>query len=151
VRDRTAEGGHWALVSPLAVEWRAPDVGVESTMMGTTLVRQAVRAGLAPFDLRADADKVTRAIPAGHMVTQGQVWLPTGADWLDEWVSECADFPAGAHDDQVDVLAYAAKLAHGWQPTRSPGEPQRAPVDVFDTQLRDALGRSNGHDPLADI
>lgn len=151
VRDRTDEGGHWALIAPLAQEWKAPDVGVESTMMGTTLVRQAVRAGLAPFDLRADTDKVTRAIPAGHMVTQGQVWLPADADWLDELISECADFPAGAHDDQVDVLAYAAKLAHGWQPTQSPGMPQRQRPDEFEAAMGEALGRSNGHDPLANI
>jgi predicted phage terminase large subunit-like protein len=150
VRDRTDEGGHWALISPLAVEWRAPDVGVESTMMGTTLVRQAVRAGLAPFDLHADTDKITRAIPAGHMVTQGQVWLPTAADWLDEWISELADFPSGAHDDQADVMAYAAKLVHGWQPQQSPGMPNRPAADPWDAQVSDALGL-NGHDPLAGI
>lgn len=152
VRDRCEEGGHWALISPLAAEWRAPDVGVESTMMGTTLVRQAVRAGLAPFDLHADTDKVTRAIPAGHMVRQGQVWLPHGADWLDDAISEAADFPTGAHDDWVDVVSYAAKLAHGWHPSGQRGAAARPDVDPFDRQMSQALGHGpNGHDPLDNI
>jgi hypothetical protein len=30
---------------------------------------------------------------------------------LDEWLDECADFPSAAHDDIVDVLAYAARVA----------------------------------------
>lgn len=151
VRDRTEDTGHWDLIRPLAAEWRTADVGVESTMMGTTLVRQATRAGLAPFDLHADKDKVTRAIPAGHMVRQGQVWLPGSADWLDEWVGEHADFPTGAHDDQVDVMAYAAKLVHGWHPAQSPATPVHHAVDPFDRAMADALGRVNGHDPLDNI
>lgn len=151
VRDRTEDTGHWDLIRPLADEWRTADVGVESTMMGTTLVRQATRAGLQPFDLHADKDKVTRAIPAGHMVKQGQVWLPSAADWLDEWVGEHADFPTGAHDDQVDVMAYAAKLVHGWHPAQSPATPAHHAADPFDRAMADALGRVNGHDPLDDI
>lgn len=147
VRDRTAETGHWDLIRPLAEEWRTVDVGVESTMMGTTLVRQATRAGLAPFDLHADTDKVTRAIPAGHMVRQGQVWLPGSADWLDEWIGEHADFPSAAHDDQVDVMAYAAKLVHGWHPQQSPATPQHHTPDPAERDIADALGL-NGHDTL---
>lgn len=149
VRERVAETGHWPLVAPLAREWDAPDVGVESSMIGTLLVRQATRAGLNVFDLHADRDKVTRAQPAAFMVNQGQVWLPEGADWLDELVSECADFPLAANDDQVDVLAYAARVAHGWHPMRSPATPAERQVDPVEHAMSAALG--NGHhgvDPL---
>jgi predicted phage terminase large subunit-like protein len=149
VRDRVEETGHWALVSPLALEWQAPDMGVESTMMGTLLVRQAVRANLKPFDLHADADKVTRAIPYGHMVSAGQVFLPESADWLEEWRSEHSDFPAGEHDDQVDVGAYAAKVAHGWHGIRSPAEPVTGAVDAAEAAMSAALGNGHrGRDPL---
>lgn len=117
VRERTAEADHWGLVKPLAQRWRVTEIGVESAMIGTTLVRSATQAGLAPFDLRADTDKVTRAIPYAHLVKQGRVWLPSGEPWLDEWIGEHADFPTGAHDDQVDVGSYAARLAVGeWHP-----------------------------------
>lgn len=149
VRDRVADTGHWALIRPLAVEWRAPDVGVESSMMGTTLVRQAVRGGLQPFDLHADADKLTRAIPYAHMVAERQVWLPDGADWCEEWVGEHADFPAGAHDDQVDVGAYAARVAHGWNPAQSPAGTGRVVPDPGEAAITAALGNGHhGRDPL---
>jgi predicted phage terminase large subunit-like protein len=144
VRDRVAEAGHWDLVRPLAAEWQAPDVGVEASMMGTLLVRQATRAGLKPFDLHADKDKVTRAIPYGHMVRQGQVFLPAAADWLDEWTGEHADFPAGAHDDQVDVGAYAARVAHGWHPAQSPATPRESRPDPAEHAIGVALGDGRG-------
>jgi predicted phage terminase large subunit-like protein len=150
VRDRVPEASHWALVSPLARDWNAPDVGVESTMMGTLLVRLATRAGLRPFDLHADSDKVTRATPYAHMVNQGQVWLPVAADWLDEWVGEHADFPSAAHDDQVDAGAYAAKAAHGWHPHQSPATPRHSAPDRWEAEMSAALG-VNGHDVLRDI
>lgn len=150
VRDRVGVGAHWTLVSPLAREWRAPDMGVEATMLGTTLVRGAVRAGLTPFDLHADADKVTRAQPYSFMVAQGQVWLPAAADWLDEWTDEHRDFPGGEHDDQVDVGAYAAKLAHGWHPVQSPATPRHSVPDRWEAEMSAALG-VNGHDVLGDI
>jgi predicted phage terminase large subunit-like protein len=145
VRARSPQEGHWDLIRPLAVEWRTVDVGVESTMMGTTLVRAATRAGLSPFDLHADRDKVTRAIPYSHMQRQGQVWLPASADWLDEWVGEHADFPTGVHDDQVDVGAYAARQAiGGWHPGGSPATPAEQRPDPFESQLSSALGRADG-------
>jgi predicted phage terminase large subunit-like protein len=145
VRARSPQEGHWDLIRPLAVEWRTVDVGVESTMMGTTLVRAATRAGLSPFDLHADRDKVTRAIPYSHMQRQGQVWLPGSADWLDEWVGEHADFPTGVHDDQVDVGAYAARQAiGGWHPGGSPATPVDQRPDPFESQLSSALGGADG-------
>jgi phage terminase large subunit-like protein len=40
---------------------------------------------------------------------QGKVWFPKGKPWLDELYAELAMFPYAKHDDQVDVLAYAAR------------------------------------------
>ncbi len=136
VRERTAEADHWGLVRPLAERWQAPDVGVESTMMGTTLVRAAAAAGLRPFDLHADRDKITRAVPYSHLQRTGRVWLPVDAPWLDEWIGEHADFPNTAHDDQVDTGSYAARLAVAeWNPGGDPTPPigSAPPEDRWDT------------------
>ena len=38
---------------------------------------------------------------------QGRIWFPN-APWRDEWDTELASFPYAKHDDQVDVLSYAA-------------------------------------------
>jgi predicted phage terminase large subunit-like protein len=113
VRARVAEADHFELVTPLRQRWLNPyDVTyVESRMFGATFVYQAGQSGIALDELHADADKFTRALPAASLVKQHRVWLPAEAEWLDEWLDEHADFPNSAHDDQVDVMAYAARVA----------------------------------------
>jgi len=113
VRTRVDEAGHFNLIKPLRQRWLNPyDITyVESRMFGTTMVYQAGRSGIPLAELKADVDKFTRALPAADLVKQHRVWLPRGADWLDEWLDEHADFPQAAHDDQVDVFAYAARVA----------------------------------------
>ena len=83
-------------------------VGVED-VAGTVLVIQAARkAGLTIRSLRADKDKLSRAIPATIRMEAEQVFIPESALWRDEFEHELLSFPHGAHDDQVDCLAYAA-------------------------------------------
>ena len=36
---------------------------------------------------------------------QGKVFLPTNPSWVTDLKTELLSFPAGKHDDQVDVLA----------------------------------------------
>jgi predicted phage terminase large subunit-like protein len=96
-------------------------------MFGTTLVYQAGKSGIPIQELIAEKDKLTRAIPASNLVRQGRVWLPVDAEWLDEWIDEHADFPNATHDDQVDVMAYAARIlvAHLSPQTQTPGNGHR--------------------------
>jgi phage terminase large subunit-like protein len=35
------------------------------------------------------------------------VWYPEGKEWAEELVEDCAAFPNGANDDQVDVTTMA--------------------------------------------
>ena len=38
------------------------------------------------------------------------------APWIDDFIEECAAFPKGAHDDQVDCCTQALKNLHlGWE------------------------------------
>lgn len=53
-------------------------------------------------------DKVTRALTLAARMAGGHVYVPENAPWLAALFSEMALFPRGEHDDQVDVLAYAA-------------------------------------------
>lgn len=122
VRARVEQAGHFDLVTPLRQRWLGPyDVTyVESRMFGTTMVYAAGRAGLPLAELVADKDKLTRALPAADLARQHRVWLPADAPWLDEWLDEHADFPHAAFDDQVDVMAYAARVAVAhWLPQES--------------------------------
>lgn len=54
-----------------------------------------------------EGGKESRASAIAPQVEGGNVYLPDGAPWLDEWVAEFASFPRGAHDDQVDALSQA--------------------------------------------
>ena len=58
----------------------------------------------------ATGDKATRATPAASQAEVGNVKIlatgdPLADAWIKPFLEEIAVFPAGAHDDQVDVLA----------------------------------------------
>lgn len=123
-RARIEETDHWSLVRPLRERWAADTVFVESRMFGTTMVIDATRAGVPVAELKADTDKVTRALPATARADAGRLWLPTGESSTDV-VDELLAFPNGAHDDYVDVVSYAARAAAAhWLPQESAEQEQ---------------------------
>jgi predicted phage terminase large subunit-like protein len=77
--------------------------------MGLTLYQMLLREGLPIRELKADSDKVTRALPAAARMEAGMIYFLDGAPWLGDYESELLAFPNGEHDDQVDVTAYAAQ------------------------------------------
>jgi predicted phage terminase large subunit-like protein len=117
-RDRIEESDHWSHINPLRQKWGVDIVFVESAMYGTTMVIDATQAGVPLSELKADTDKFTRAIPASARMDAGKVWFPAMVSWMSDWTLELISFPNGAHDDQVDVFAYAARAvaAHWVQP-----------------------------------
>lgn len=131
-RARVPDHQHFALAAPLIHRWKAAQVYVESNWWSSTFVTDARDRGIPVAEVRADTDKVTRAIPAAGRTHSGKVWFPAETSgcscgncadgkWLDEWCDELAIFPNGAHDDQVDVLSYAARIVvNDWTPTGSP-------------------------------
>ena len=57
--------------------------------------------------LKADKDKISRAVPYAEAVRAGKVWFPDAAPWIVTWENEHMRFPNVKHDDQVDTGAYA--------------------------------------------
>lgn len=51
--------------------------------------------------------KAARAMAWSPMLLAGDLYLPDGVVWLDEWVTEFERFPKGAHDDDVDAASLA--------------------------------------------
>ena len=82
---------------------------VESAGFQLAIVQEARRQGLAVKELRADRDKLARALPLAARMEAGDVWLVRG-DWLKDLEPELLGFPGARHDDQVDALSYAAAL-----------------------------------------
>ncbi|MEU8040878.1 phage terminase large subunit [Streptosporangium sp. NPDC049078] len=151
IRERLDPAGHWPAVRGLRERWSADVVFVESRMFGTTLVYEAAQAGVPVQELHADADKITRALPATARADSGRLWLPSQdrmpevADWRDELLA----FPNGTHDDCVDVVAYAARVAGAhWLPAESAPLPGRGGSDdgVIGQAYAAATGGSAGVD-----
>jgi predicted phage terminase large subunit-like protein len=87
--------------------------------------RMAERAQYPPYkELTPLTDKMARARPLQGRMQQGRVYFPSGAGWLPEVKKELLRFPAGAHDDIVDALAWATTLAVGSRPPRK-AEPKK--------------------------
>lgn len=145
-RGRIEEADHWDLVRPLCERWSAPDVFVERGFIGTTLIIDATKAGIRCQPVDPDTDKLTRALPATYRVKAHRVWFPASAVWLDEWCDELAEFPSGANDDQVDTLAYAARITSThWMPQES--NPYRPPAATpVDHAFEAATGHTAGVD-----
>ena len=53
--------------------------------------------------------KIARAAAVSPLVEAGNVYLPhpLPAPWVNDFIEECAAFPNGAHDDQVDAMTQA--------------------------------------------
>lgn len=59
--------------------------------------------------VRETGDKATRAAPFASQVNAGNVSMVRAA-WNRAFIEECASFPAGTHDDQVDAASGAFEI-----------------------------------------
>ena len=52
---------------------------------------------------------MARAAAISPLIEAGNVYLPHPlyAPWVNDFIEECAAFPNGAHDDQVDAMTQA--------------------------------------------
>jgi predicted phage terminase large subunit-like protein len=57
--------------------------------------------------IQPDGGKEARAHAISSEVEAHNVYLPEGAPWVHDFIEECAAFPNGAHDDQVDAMTQA--------------------------------------------
>ena len=79
------------------------------------------RALYPPYEiLKPLSDKLARARPLQGRMQQGRLFFPKEASWLVEVQKELLRFPAGAHDDIVDALAWCVTLATGSAPPKAP-------------------------------
>jgi predicted phage terminase large subunit-like protein len=62
-------------------------------------------AGVIP--IQPEGGKEARAAAIVPTCKAGDVHLPDGADWVEDFVSELASFPLGNRDDRVDMLSQA--------------------------------------------
>jgi len=69
------------------------------------IMQKILKGKRTVLSIPENKDKVVRATPLEPIFKAGNVHVPQGAPWLDDWIAEVNAFPFGAHDDQVDNLS----------------------------------------------
>jgi predicted phage terminase large subunit-like protein len=86
---------------------------IEDKANGSALISVLRKEISGVIAVNPEGGKVSRVNAVAPHVEAGNVWLPrkTIAPWIDEFVDECASFPKGKHDDDVDAFSQSiAKL-----------------------------------------
>jgi predicted phage terminase large subunit-like protein len=110
-----------------------PPMWVEKFGAGRSPLAKLQGMGYPVMEIPAEAgtqsDKITRAWGAIATNERHQLFFPHGPDWLGKYEDELAAFPNAAHDDQVDVTSYAARLVPVLQGSeqRRTKQPARGP------------------------
>jgi len=128
VRVRSEGPESLSLLKGLHRHWRFNAVYIED-VMEKTWYQYARKAGLPVREITTrksdedaslfiDGGKTDRVYTASILMSNMRLHLPDYAPWLSEFTSELLSFPNGAHDDQVDVVAYACAIADKYK-----GEP----------------------------
>lgn len=82
---------------------------IEDKANGSAVIQMLANhiPGLLPVN--PQGGKVARAAAVSPLIEAGNVFLPHPlfAPWVKDFIEECAAFPNGAHDDQVDAMTQA--------------------------------------------
>lgn len=87
--------------------WFPNAVVIEDKAGGSSLIQYLLRnttIPVLPFD-PGQKDKEVRASAATPQVKAGKCFLPSSADWVEDFISEHEKFPKGSNDDQVDTTS----------------------------------------------
>ena len=92
--------------------WKPDNVLIEAKATGTPLQHELRKMGIpvtmySPGGRRSGQDKISRANAVAPMLESGMVWYPEDEEFAQELVEECAAFPNGTNDDQVDATVMA--------------------------------------------
>ena len=113
-----------------AARWGVELVGIERGQLemaiGPTL-RRKMRDKKAAFALAEGdnalvpiTDKMSRARPLQGLMQQGRVFFDSSQPWCEDLCQELLRFPVSVHEDQVDSLAWAARMALKTDPPKPP-------------------------------
>jgi len=80
---------------------------IEDKANGSAIVDVLKRELNGVIPIEPSGGKMARAFAAQPALEAGQVLIPAVAQWVEEFLQECREFPAGAHDDQIDAMTQA--------------------------------------------
>ena len=142
-RERITTENHEAMVIDWYHKWKLQALHIEKMTFGTNLLGRLVgQPGMIVTALKADTNKIVRAMPVQYEIRNGMVFFPREADWLRTFEAELTKFPNSTHDDLVDTLGYGVavyKSLPAWIQKRV--EPSTPDEVVWDHMRK--LGRQN--------
>lgn len=139
IRERVSGPDHDDFIRSNAALWDCRIVGIEDKTYGTRAIQEIVEeGGLNIYPLKADDAKEIRAIPAANYFKRGLFLIDRNAAWKDAYVAEHEKFPKGAHDDQVDVTAYAVRMREWLTANPLPKTTERVKTTTMDDILLEA-------------
>lgn len=108
VRDRMDINATMNAIKNMTAKWpKARLKLIEDKANGSAILSmlQHKIGGMVP--VQPKESKLARASAIMPDVEAKNVYLPEGKPWVQDFVEECASFPKGAHDDQVDCMSQA--------------------------------------------
>lgn len=102
-------------IRTMQAKWpKARLVLVEDKANGPAIIQVLRRDIPGIMAVNPEGGKVARANAVSGAIEAGRVWLPKYAAFTGDFVEECASFPTGAHDDQVDAMTQALNRLIYW-------------------------------------
>ena len=97
-------------VRQLSAKWRGTVAKmIEDKANGSAVIQMLVHEIPGILPVNPEGGKVARAAAVSPLIEAGNVYLPHPqfTPWVTDFIEECAAFPNGAHDDQVDAMTQA--------------------------------------------
>ncbi len=110
VRDRMDFPATVQAVKTLSAKWpKARAKLVEDKANGPAVIATLRRELSGLIAVEPEGGKVARVAAVSPEIEAGNIYLPDPsiAPWIHDFIEECAAFPNGANDDQVDAMSQA--------------------------------------------
>ena len=110
LREKMTSDQYVERIAPFVTLHNVSITLVENVTYGQTFEQLMRRKGYRVDTVPVVSDKVARALASNlpDIIRRGNFYLPAGAAFEARLITEVGLFPFGDHDDQVDVLAFAA-------------------------------------------
>lgn len=108
VRDRMDINETMQAIIRMTAKWPLAKLKLIEDKANGPAVIQMLRkriGGMVP--VQPEGGKIARVSAVAPEIEAGNVWLPSGKPWVQDFVEEAAAFPKGANDDQVDAMSQA--------------------------------------------
>jgi predicted phage terminase large subunit-like protein len=110
IRDRMDCPSTVRAVRQLSAQWpQCRAKLIEDKANGSAVIQMLAHEIPGILPVNPEGGKVARAAAVSPLIEAGNVYLPHPmyAPWVNDLIEECAAFPNGAHDDQVDAMTQA--------------------------------------------